>query len=107
VSIQRRWIEGKTIAIVEIERVPAQDSHPPYQSFGRIVFTDGSVLVMQAVETENDADVEAVYYPPTPPERSRCPDCDAVGETAGHMECQYPQDHRDDVTGEAMGNHGG
>lgn len=25
--------------------------------------------------------------------KGRCPDCGKAGETAGHMECQYPQDH--------------
>lgn len=30
------------------------------------------------------------YYKPS---TVKCSDCGVMGETAGHMECQYPEDH--------------
>lgn len=64
-SIQHRWVEGKTIKRVDFRLIPSdrQSSRPPYQSFERIVFTDGSAMYFSAVETEDNVDVEASYLP--------------------------------------------
>lgn len=64
-SIQHRWVEGKTIKRVDFQVIPSdrKGSRPPYQSFERIVFTDGSAMYFSAVETEADVDVEASYLP--------------------------------------------
>ena len=63
-SIQRRWVEGKTIAKVEFTPIAEcdKDSRPSYQRFDQIIFTDGSTLQFVAIETETISEVEAVYY---------------------------------------------
>lgn len=63
---QRRWVEGKTIAEMDVRRETDTNHGMPIQAIERIVFTDGSQLRFLVHEPEEGSEyyVEPAYDPP-------------------------------------------